>query len=381
MKHKTKRKVHTQIKKIRKSFLKIDKPLLGIVSFWLLFGVLVFVSASLGLVAKDTGILSKVLTKQILTILISFVAMLIVAKIKFKKILRATPYIYAFSIFLSLLVFVPGLAFSAGGASRWIIIGGTSLQPSEFMKFATVLFAVYLFVNYRNKFRGDKMLFIPGLALMVPGLILALEPDTSTILITTFGLGVFYFLAGGSWKSIAIGAAVGIVALSILILTHPYIKDRIFTFMDAGKDVLGKGYQINQSLIAIGSGGVFGKGFGQGVQKFGYLPEPVGDAIFATIAEEFGFLGALVLLTIITLFILRAFKLSKKAKSSAQAIIILVFASMIFVQAFVNIAAMSGVMPLTGLTLPLISLGGTSMLSTMLAIGIIFSAAKKGSIL
>ena len=366
---------------MRKSFFKLDKPLLGIVSLWLLFGVLVFVSASLGLVAKDTGILSKVLTKQILTILVSFVAMLVVAKIKFKKILQATPYIYGFSIFLSLLVFVPGLAFSAGGASRWIIIGGTSLQPSEFMKFATVLFAVYLFVNYRNKFKGDKMLFIPGLALLVPGLILALEPDTSTILITTFGLGVFYFLAGGSWKSIALGAIFGIVALSVLILTHPYIKDRIFTFMDAGKDTLGKGYQINQSLIAIGSGGVFGKGFGQGVQKFGYLPEPVGDAIFATIAEEFGFLGALVLLTIITLFVLRAFKLSKKAKSSAQAIIILVFASMIFVQAFVNIAAMSGVMPLTGLTLPLISLGGTSILSTMLAIGVIFSAAKRVSIL
>ncbi len=371
-----KHKVHKQLRKSKKVVAKMDKPLLVIVAVWMVIGFLVFTSAALGLSSKSTELLSVVLLKQSLTLFFAFLTMIVLSKIKFKSLLSAAPYLYVLGILFSLLVFVPGVSFSAGGAHRWISVLGFSFQPAEVMKYSTILFSIFIFLKYRKFMSGIKSLLLPAAVLLFPLTVLFLQPDTSTAMLTVFGVGLAYFLLGAPYKNIFMAVIFMVLTLSVLIYIHPYIKARIMTFLNPETDALGSAYQINQSLIAIGSGGIFGKGFGQGVQKFGYLPEPVGDSIFATFAEEFGFFGVFILLSIFTMFFLRSFKLAQYSKSLASATTIFVFSTTIFVQSLINIAAMSGVMPLTGLTLPLISLGGTSVLATLLAVAVVFSASQ-----
>ena len=365
-----------KLRKAKKALFNLDKPLFAIVLAWILFGFLIFTSASLGLSAKSTALLSSVLLKQSITLVISFVVMLLVARSKFQSLIKISPYLYAFGILFTLLTFVPGLAFSSGGAHRWINVAGYSVQPAEFMKFTTILFAVYIFIKYKKQIPSVKSLLLPAAVLLPPALVLLAQPDTSTVLVMSFGVGLMYFLFGAPYKNLLIAVFAVVLALLVLVTVHPYVKKRIMTFINPTQDKLGAGYQINQSLIAIGSGGVFGKGFGQGVQKFGYLPEPAGDSIFATLAEEFGLFGALVFIVILSLFVLRALKLALLSRTLAASSVIITLAFTIFIQAFINMAAMTGIMPLTGLTLPLVSLGGSSVLSTLMAIGVIFSAAR-----
>jgi len=371
-----KRRAYVKLRKAKKALFNLDKPLFAIVLAWILFGFLIFTSASLGLSAKSTALLSSVLLKQSITLVISFVVMLLVARSKFQSLIKISPYLYAFGILFTLLTFVPGLAFSSGGAHRWINVAGYSVQPAEFMKFTTILFAVYIFIKYKKQIPSVKSLLLPAAVLLPPALVLLAQPDTSTVLVMSFGVGLIYFLFGAPYKNLLIAVFAVVLALLVLVTVHPYVKKRIMTFINPAQDKLGAGYQINQSLIAIGSGGIFGKGFGQGVQKFGYLPEPVGDSIFATLAEEFGLFGALVFVVILSLFVLRALKLALLSRTLAASSVIITLAFTIFIQAFINMAAMTAIMPLTGLTLPLMSLGGSSVLSTLMAIGVIFSAAR-----
>ncbi len=374
------KKINKKIRKQILAFFRLDKVLLAILIFWLLMGFLIFSSAALGLMAKNNSLLSGILIKQVASLILSFILMLFVARIPFKKILNSAPYLYLASILLSLLVFVPGLSFSAGGARRWIVIFGQSLQPSEFMKYSSILFITYLLLKYKRCIKDVKSLAIPAAVAALPLAILIMEPDTSTSFVIVFALAVSYFLFGAPWKNIMIATSLTVILFAGVVMSHPYILKRFSSFANSNQDLLGASYQINQSLIAIGSGGFFGKGYGQGVQKFGYLPEPVGDAVFATLAEEFGFLGVFVLLLLLSLFVLRAFKLAKYSRSLAASTVIVALSLSIFIQAFVNIAAMSAVLPLTGLTLPFFSLGGTSILATLLAFGVIFSAAKNSKI-
>ncbi len=371
-----KKRAQKKLKLLIKTFLSVDKVLLLIIFLWSLFGFTVFSSAALGLMAKSNLKLSFVLSKQLIALVISFFVMLAVAHIKFQNLLKVAPWFYVFTIFLTSLVFVPSVGFSAGGASRWINVFGYNMQPGEFLKVSVPLFALYLLLKYKKHMQGIYSLLTLAAALLFPVLLLIMQPDTSTTLIVLFATAVIYFLFGSPWKNIFLASFVAILMFTLLIFTRPYVKERILTFMGLHNDPLGSSYQIKQSLIAIGSGGFWGRGFGQGVQKFGYLPEPMGDSIFATLGEEFGFFGAFLLLTLVTLFVLRAFNLARRSRSLAASSTILSLALAIFMQTFVNIAAMSEILPLTGLTLPLFSLGGSSIMATMLAFGVILSAAK-----
>ncbi len=366
-------------KKIRlffKNFLSVDKFLLSIILFWTLFGFFVFSSASLGLMANPNLQLSHVLLKQILAIVVSLTLMFFVSQIRFTKIVKFAPWFYVLSLALSALVFVPGIGFSSGGASRWVNIAGYSLQPGELLKLTVPIFTLYLLLKNKTWVKDLRSLIIPAMAILPALILLLMQPDTSTSLIVLFSSALIYFFFGAPWKNIALATLLAIVVFTLLVFTRPYVKDRILTFAGLKDDPLGSSYQVEQSLIAIGSGGLFGKGFGQGIQKFGYLPEPVGDSIFATFAEEFGFLGVFIFLVLLLLFVLRSFNLAKRSSSFAASIMILSLSLSIFFQTFVNIAAMSKIMPLTGLTLPLFSLGGTSILTVMLSFGVILSASK-----
>ncbi len=368
-----------RVKKQLSALFSFDKPLFFIVLVWVVFGFVVFVSASFGfLYHKNSAILSSLLAKQLFFIFLGLVIMFFISRARIARILDLAPYFYIVTLILSILVFIPGLSFSHGGAHRWINVLGFSFQPAELFKISVPLFFAYLWKNYAGKIKNqDAFLALPALAVFLPGVIMLVQPDTSTTLVVLFAVSVMYFLLGAPKKHILYGFIILFLVMSFLVYTRPYVKDRILVFLNLKDDKLGSSYQINQSTIAVGSGGIFGKGLGQGTQKYGYLPEPAGDSVFATLAEEFGFVGSTVFLLIILMFVLRSFKLAKKARNSYSAILIVSFASIIFIQSALNIGAMIKLLPLTGLTLPFVSLGGSSMLVNFALVGLIFAFARR----
>ncbi len=206
--------------------------------------------------------------------------------------------------------------------------------------------------------------------------LLLLQPDTDNFLmIVIAGLSIF-LASGGKWRYIFFLILAGTLVLGGLILTRPYVRERIDTFIHPELNSQGSGYQIQQSLIAIGSGGITGRGFGQSVQKFNFLPEPIGDSIFAVAAEEFGFIGSVTLIFLFVFFATRGLKIASRVPDLFGRLLIIGIVIMITSQAFVNIGAMLGVLPLSGITLPFVSHGGTSLFITLLEVGIILSISK-----
>jgi cell division protein FtsW len=209
------------------------------------------------------------------------------------------------------------------------------------------------------------------------GVLLLKQPDHDTLLVIS-ATGVAMFLAAGAkWKHIMLLVLIGLIGLSFKIYTTPYAMQRVKTFLNPAADSLNAGWQSQQSLIAVGAGGLFGRGFGQSVQKFTYLPEPAGDSIFAVAAEELGFVGATLLIAIFVLFATRGLKIASATSNTFARLTVVGIVIMIASQAFVNIGAMLGVVPLSGITLPFVSQGGTSLFFTLVEAGIVLSISRK----
>ena len=343
-----------------------------------LVGFFLFSSASLGLLAREGARFSSVAFSQlILGIGLGSIALFVTSKIHYRILKRYSLYLFLFSLVLTLLVFVPFFGFSAGGATRWISLGPISLQPAEVLKIGTILYLATYLSNVRDhlgKLRVGILAFV--LILAAPAVVLLLQPDTSTLVVITAAATGMFFAVGARWRDIGILVILGVIALSALIMVRPYVLDRITTFLDPAADQLGSSYQINQSLIAVGSGKIFGRGFGQSVQKFGYLPEPIGDSVFAVAAEEFGFLGALVIIALFVALVMRSFWVAVRAPDYFGGLLVIGITLLIATQALINIASMVGVMPLTGLPLPFISHGGTAMLVMLTGMGIVLNVSK-----
>jgi len=278
---------------------------------------------------------------------------------------------------VTLLVFVPGLGQSHGGATRWLSVFGLSFQPSELLKIGFIIFLSAWLSDAKDKVKTFKYGFLPLLILFViTGAILLSQKDTDTLAIVVFsGLAVF-LASGGQWKHVFISILIGVMSLTTIALTRPYVMNRITTFMNPSANALGSGYQIQQSLIAIGSGGLTGRGFGQSIQKFNFLPEPIGDSIFAVAGEEFGFLGATTIILIFVFFAFRGLKIAVNVPDSFGRLMVVGIVILVVSQAFVNIGAMVGVLPLSGITLPFFSHGGTALFMTLAEIGIILNISK-----
>jgi cell division protein FtsW len=359
-------------------FRKVDKIFLFTTLILLFVGFLIFSSASMGLLARSGASFSTVALKQIL---IGFIggglAMLILSNVKYNFYKKYSFYFLGIAILMTLAVFVPGLGFSHGGATRWISVLGFSFQPAEILKLAFIIYlAAWLSKNIKRNHTFQSGLVPVAVIFSIVSFVLLIQPDTDTLAVMLAAGTVMYFVSGASKKHIALIFLTGLIGISALAYTRPYIKDRILTLMDPTRDALGSGYQINQSLIAVGSGGFAGRGFGQSVQKFNYLPEPIGDSIFAVAAEEFGFLGSVMLLMLFLALTLRGLYISAHCPDNFSKLLTLGIIILIITQSFVNISAMIGILPLSGIPLVFVSHGGTAMLIALSEIGIILNISK-----
>ncbi|OHA88095.1 MAG: hypothetical protein A2741_01255 [Candidatus Zambryskibacteria bacterium RIFCSPHIGHO2_01_FULL_43_27] len=356
----------------------VDKPFLISVIVLIVFGFFIFSSASLGLLAKAGDKYSNVAFSQTFFGLFGgTLALIISSRIPYKFWRKYSFYLFGLTLILTALVFTP-LGFEHAGAKRWLSIGGFSLQPSEFLKGAFIIYVATWLSGIREKITTLKYGLIPLLVILgLVGFILLNQPDTDTFAVIMISGFAMFLSAGGKWRHILVVAIVSVLGLLLIAAFRPYVKQRLLTYVNPTNNELTSGYQIQQSLIAIGSGGFSGRGFGQSIQKFNFLPEPIGDSIFAVAAEEFGFIGAMFLIILFLYFTLRGMKIATRTDDSFGRLLIVGIVILIVSQAFVNIGAMLGVLPLTGIPLPFVSHGGTALFITLGLMGIVLNVSKK----
>lgn len=281
------------------------------------------------------------------------------------------------SVVLLLMVFVPGIGSSYGGASRWVGSGALSFQPTELVKLMFLLYLAALFAKRQQHIddfsTGNAPFFIVlGMVL----LLILLQPDLgSATVIATIAMAI-YFAAGASWKYLAAIAGTGVFAVFLLIKTSSYRAARLTTFLHPELDPQGIGYHVNQALLAIGSGGLFGRGFGRSFQKFQYIPEVAGDSIFAVMSEELGFIIMVLFVALYLYFIYRGYYIARHAPDQFSKLIAVGITTWFAYQAFVNMGAMVAIMPLTGIPLPFISYGSSSLSVALASAGIMINISR-----
>lgn len=342
-------------------------------------GLAIFSSAALGLLAREGSSVSRDIFIQTgLGLVLGLIALFIISRIPLAVIKRYAIYLYAASIVFTLLVFIPGVGVSALGATRWINVGFTTIQPAEFLKIGVVLVLAWYLSLHARELHDIRKGLLPFIAMVgVPAVILLLQPNTSTMLVISATATAMYFAAGAPLRDFAILIGLTLLALGIVLAVRPYVRQRVETFFNPTANSLSSSYQIQQSLIAVGSGGLLGRGFGQSVEKFNYLPEPDGDSVFAVYAEETGFVGAIVLLALFVALAARGIVIAGNSRDLFGGLIALGFSVLIAIQAFINISAMLGIIPLTGLPLPFVSHGGTALLAVLAMCGLVLNVAAR----
>ncbi|MBI2462660.1 MAG: putative lipid II flippase FtsW [Candidatus Spechtbacteria bacterium] len=288
----------------------------------------------------------------------------------------ALPF-YLTSLFLLILIFVPGFAYAAGGAQRWIHIGSFLMQPSEITKLTFVIYLAAWFASKKNEVQNIGTGLVPFTILVgMLAFFLFLQPDISTLILIGLTAGFMYIVAGGKIQHFAFLGVLGVIGLFILIQIAPYRLERISTFLNPQTDPMGISYHLNQALLAEGSGGLWGVGIAQGQQSHNFLPEPMGDSIFAVWSEETGFVGAISLILLFLIFIWRGLKIARDSNDRFSSMLALGITSWIGIQAFINIGSITGVLPLMGIPLPFISYGGSAMVSTLAASGLLLQISR-----
>jgi len=357
---------------------KISRPFLFWTIVLVVSGFFIFSSASLGILARNEVEFSSVAFNQIFFgLFFGSIACLFLARIDYHIWKKYAFFFFIGSILLTLLVFVPKIGIEHGGATRWINLGFISFQPAEFLKIFFIIYYAAWLSKFKSKVPTISGGFLPFLIFAaILGAILLAQPDTDTFAVIIFAALSMYIVAGAKWKHILTIIIFGALVLGVLYFTRPYIKQRIDVMFDPSANNQTSGYQLKQSLIAIGSGQIWGRGFGQSIQKFHYLPEPMGDSVFAVAAEEFGFVGCLVIIAFFIMFSLEGFKIASKSSDDFGRLMSLGIVILIISQALINIGGMIGVLPLTGIPLPFVSQGGTALFVAMIEVGIVMSISR-----
>lgn len=336
-------------------------------------GLIMIYSASSIWAEYKTGNPYYYLLRQGLFFGVGLIGYIFASRIHYQFWFKHANKIFIGCLVLLVLVLIPGVGIVRGGARSWIGIGDFSIQPAEFMKLGLIIFtAKFLTKNEgilkKNLYFYLYMLFVG----IIFGLIL-LQPDFGSGLIMVMSIVMVLFIGEFQWKNIVLGILAAAIGLTLMILAAPYRLERIVSFLNPWNDPLGSGFQIIQSLYAISPASLFGYGLFQSKQKYFYLPEPGNDFIFAIIVEELGIVGGILLIFLFGLLIYLGYKLAKSTKDKFASYLVFGFTSLLMIQVFINIAVVIGLIPVTGVTLPFVSYGGSSLVISMFMMGIIFN--------
>ncbi|MUG45005.1 stage V sporulation protein E [Paenibacillus woosongensis] len=353
--------------------------------FWLLssilgllaIGIVMVYSAGSVLAFHDYGDSFYFVKRQLLFAVLGLVAMFFMMNFDFRHLRKYAKLALLVCFVLLVIVLIPGIGVVRGGARSWLGISSFGIQPSEFMKLGMILFLSYWLSKEDYKITIFTKGLLPPLGIMglAFGLIM-LQPDLGTGTVMMGASLLIVFTAGARIRHLAGLAAIGAVGFVGLILAAPYRLQRITAFLDPWSDPLGAGYQIIQSLYAIGPGGLAGLGLGMSRQKYSYVPEPQTDFIFSILAEELGFIGGLLVLLLFLILVWRGMRVAMTVEDSFGSLLAVGIVGMVAVQVVINIGVVIGLMPVTGITLPLISYGGSSLTLMLTALGILLNLSR-----
>ncbi|MDE6946847.1 MAG: putative lipid II flippase FtsW [Anaeroplasmataceae bacterium] len=339
-------------------------------------GLLMIYSASSVWAEFKTGNPYYYLLRQGLFVAVGSFVFVVASRIPYTFWFKHANKIFFACFILLILVLIPGIGIVRGGARSWIGIGDFSIQPAEFMKLGLIIFTSKFLTKNKGILKKNLYFYLYMLFVgIIFGLIL-LQPDFGSGLILVMSIVMLLFIGEFQLKNIAFGILVAGVGLTGMILIAPYRLERIISFMDPWRDPLGSGFQIIQSLYAISPASLFGYGLFNSKQKYFYLPEPGNDFIFAIIVEELGILGGILLILLFGTLIYIGYKLCKSTKDAFASYLVFGFTSLLMIQVFINIAVVIGLIPVTGVTLPFVSYGGSSLVISMFMMGIILNVMK-----
>lgn len=343
-------------------------------------GLIMILSASSirsHLLYKDSYYLFK---HQLVWVVIGIIAMIIFMNIDYQIYRRYAKMILLITIITLILVLIPGIGRLVGGSRRWIWIGSFRFQPSELAKLGLVIYLAHYFSNKGEQVKSFVNGVLPPLLIMglTFGLIL-MEPDLGTAVTIAGTFFIMLFAAGARISHLFTLGLAGFPLLLYFIMSEDYRRERLFSFLDPWSDPLDTGYHIIQSLLALGSGGIFGVGLGNSRQKFLYLPEPGTDFIFAVLGEELGLLGTVAVLGLFFLFVWRALKIAVSVPNLFGSLLAVGLSTMVILQAIINIGVVTASMPITGITLPFISYGGSSLVIMLSGVGILLNISRQAS--
>lgn len=359
---------------------KADYVLLAVVGALLAIGMIMMYSISPVLSYKLYGSTSRnyYFFGQLVNTFVALVMMWLATRLYYPNWKKYSVFLLGLTVFTLILVTLPGLSFTKNGATRWIRLGPASFQPAELLKLTTVIYLAAWFESRRQQMANWREVLMP-FALMLAAasfVIVVIQRDMGTMMVLAAAVLGLYFVAGAPLKQYAalISATLGLAVLAVI--AFPHRLERLTVFLDPSKDPTGIGYHINQALIAIGSGGFLGRGLGHSYQIYGYLPEAANDSIFAVIGEEFGFIGALLMIVLFCVVVQRGLRIARNAPDTFSRLLALGITMWLGFQALINIAAMLSLVPLTGIPLPFISYGGSSLMLSLIGVGILLNISK-----
>ncbi len=334
------------------------------------FGLIAIFDASVIDAYRTFGDKFHYVKQQSLWLLVGVVAALITSAIPIAWIKKYAYILYGITLFLMVLVLIPGVGSKFLGARRWLVLGPIVFQPSELLK---ITFAIYLAKWLEVDREIKHFLTLIG----INALLIMLQPDLGTAIIIIGVSFLIFYLSGAKLKEIIVFCAILLFAISGLILSSPYRMNRVKTFMDPTSDPLGTSYHINQVLYGLGSGGFSGVGLGRSRQKYAFLPEATTDSIFVIIAEEFGFVGSTILILVLVGILITSLKVSMNVTDKFDKLLASGISLLFLIQIFVNLSSMVALIPLTGVPLPFISYGGSSLVTNFIALGLLINISKR----
>ncbi len=358
----------------------VDGAMVVTLMLLLMAGLLTLFSATY-YIAQDKGDALGEVKQQLIGIGVGLVALIVTSRVPYTFWKRPWVILTGLGASAVLLVFVliPGIGVYLNGSRRWLNIAGMSLQPSELCKFAVVAFLATALSNSGDSVRFLFKGIVPLMVIPAFFFLLILEqPNLSTAMSILMVSGVMILMAGAKWKHLSLMGILGVAAGLFYAWSEPYRRERLLSFRDPFAKMSDEGYQLAQSLIAFGSGGLFGMGLGRGRQKYAYLPYPESDFIFAIVGEDFGLFGCLVVITLFVVFMFVGMRIAVTCKDKFGCLLAAGITSMIAIQAFLNMGVVVGLLPTTGLPLPFFSKGGTSISIMMAAVGIVLNISRSG---